>query len=461
MPKTRTGDRGGDKAQERRGDRDAGNIAETDRALFEGGCAGEAIDRAAKALGVPPETVSFTVLSAGSPGFFGIGRKKVRILADRAKSLAAAEAAGIPAAGRDAAQGFSGPAGPAGFPFQEESPAGRGQSGSTSDASGPYGGCRGGPAAGGGPEAPGPQGRYRPPGASDGGGTLPSSPEPRRPRNSPRPGSAPAGIKLSGASPPTTLPAEALSDPSFSGAGTAAPVPLLPWKSAGYSPGDFAAVPGLAFAGDTVVLPAPETLPPPGGFAALPPGPWTHAAKEFLEGILERMSFEAEVEALRLEQATLLTVRCPDSAILIGRRGVGLDALELVLSRMLERKLPEPCGEARRVVVDSEDYRARRHLGLLQKTFIIAGEALSAGRRLSIPQLSPPERHLVRAALKNLVGVAVSSTGTGALRNVTISPVLNADACSEAVWNADADGDAEGGGESDAGGYAERDGKLL
>jgi spoIIIJ-associated protein len=139
------------------------------------------------------------------------------------------------------------------------------------------------------------------------------------------------------------------------------------------------------------------------------------------------MSFEAEVDALRLEDMTLLSVRCPDSAIFIGRRGVGLDALELVIARMLERRLPEPTGEARRVVVDSEDYRARRHLGLLQKTYVMAGEALAAMRPQSIPQLSAAERHLVRAALKPVSGLRTGSAGAGALRNVTIVPTGHGD----------------------------------
>jgi spoIIIJ-associated protein len=182
-------------------------------------------------------------------------------------------------------------------------------------------------------------------------------------------------------------------------------------------------VPGLEFSRDLIVLPAPETLPPPGGFEMLPPGPWTLAAREILEEILRLMTFEAEGDAVRLAAGTLLTVRCPDSAIIIGRRGVGLDALETVLGSLLARRIPPgACEEARRVMVDAEDYRARRHLGLLQKTYVAASEALTARRPQSIPQLSAPERHLVRTALEPVAGVRTATVGAGALRNVAVIP---------------------------------------
>jgi predicted RNA-binding protein Jag len=102
---------------------------------------------------------------------------------------------------------------------------------------------------------------------------------------------------------------------------------------------------------------------------------------------------------------------------------VGLDALELLLGLMLAKAVPDSGDEARRVVVDAEDYRARRHLGLLQKTYVMAGEAMTLRRSQSIPQLSAAERHLVREAVEPLAGVRALTEGSGALRNVTIIPV--------------------------------------
>jgi spoIIIJ-associated protein len=132
------------------------------------------------------------------------------------------------------------------------------------------------------------------------------------------------------------------------------------------------------------------------------------------------MGFQADAGIRLYKDRAVLGIECPENALIIGRRGVGLDSLELLLNKIAKRD--EFRGSHLRVLVDAEDYRARRHVGIIQKTFVMANECLATQKLQGIPQLTARERHLARVALEQVEGVATRTLGGGALRNIQIFP---------------------------------------
>jgi spoIIIJ-associated protein len=81
---------------------------------------------------------------------------------------------------------------------------------------------------------------------------------------------------------------------------------------------------------------------------------------EFLEGIIEKMGYSAEITLTSREDNKLhLDIHSPDTNILIGKRGKNLDALQLLANVYLGKILDEGKGNTK-IVLDAENYRWRR-----------------------------------------------------------------------------------------------------
>ena len=79
------------------------------------------------------------------------------------------------------------------------------------------------------------------------------------------------------------------------------------------------------------------------------------AAREVLGQMIEKMGFAASVEANLEGEDVHLNIRGESLGFLIGRRGETLDALEYLVSRIVNR----PLKERIRVHLDADGYRER------------------------------------------------------------------------------------------------------
>ncbi len=115
----------------------------------------------------------------------------------------------------------------------------------------------------------------------------------------------------------------------------------------------------------------------------------------------------------------ILDVNGGDLAVLIGRHGRTLDALQMVTSSLMssELKFHYP------VVVDVEGYKNRRK----QKLRSIALSAASRAKRqhgsISLPPMNAYERRLVHLALVDDSGVTTHSEGEDPTRHVVVTPL--------------------------------------
>ncbi len=144
-------------------------------------------------------------------------------------------------------------------------------------------------------------------------------------------------------------------------------------------------------------------------------------AVSLLEQMIQKMNIEAKVTATQTEDAGLcLTVESPDSAILIGRKGRNLAAMQYLINRMVHTAdQPE---DSDRIVIDIEGYIERRRTSLEEMARDMAARVRESGRKLRLRPLSPQERRIIHMTLQDDPDVKTYSVGEAAERTVIIAP---------------------------------------
>ncbi|MBI1320500.1 MAG: KH domain-containing protein [Candidatus Hydrogenedens sp.] len=143
-------------------------------------------------------------------------------------------------------------------------------------------------------------------------------------------------------------------------------------------------------------------------------------AASMLQEVINGMGITAEVKFVRTEDgAARLDVSSEDGAILIGRKGSTLNALQYLINRMI----PAEDGESlERLMVDVEGYLDRRRESLQELALSLADKAKKGGRNMKLKPMSPQERRIVHLALQDDPDVRTFSQGESLFRAVVISP---------------------------------------
>ena len=117
----------------------------------------------------------------------------------------------------------------------------------------------------------------------------------------------------------------------------------------------------------------------------------------------------------------ILDVNGGDLAVLIGRHGKTLDALQMVLSSLVSNKLKFHYP----VSVDIEGYKTRRKNKIQQMARQAADRARKQGGRVTLAPMNAFERRLVHLALVSYDDVTTHSEGEEPNRRVVITMVRN------------------------------------
>ncbi len=142
-------------------------------------------------------------------------------------------------------------------------------------------------------------------------------------------------------------------------------------------------------------------------------------AKELTVGLLERMGVRTEVEGYLREGALHLEIRGDQESVLIGKHGRTLEALQMLITRMVNKKLKS----AIRITLDIDDYRKRRADSMAQMAHRLAEKAKSAGRPQTAGPLNAHDRRVIHLALKEDPLIKTESLGEGDLKKIKIIPV--------------------------------------
>lgn len=144
-------------------------------------------------------------------------------------------------------------------------------------------------------------------------------------------------------------------------------------------------------------------------------------AHELTTELARQMGVEATISTQVDENGNIaVTIESTDDgALLIGRRGTTLDALEHIINRMTTGADP---GARVRVALDVCGYRDRRKATLVEVAMRLKEHAIANMRRVQITPLSPHERVIFQEALSGDDSVATRILGSGFYRRVLIIP---------------------------------------
>jgi spoIIIJ-associated protein len=141
-------------------------------------------------------------------------------------------------------------------------------------------------------------------------------------------------------------------------------------------------------------------------------------AKGTLEEIISFIVDGATVSTQTKSDRVRLKVAGGNSALLIGKHGRTLDALQYIVHRIVYKKQKTKV----RVTIDVEGYRDRRKDALTQLALRLGEKVKRSGRPATISPMNAYDRRTIHVALKDHSGVRTQSAGTGSLRKLVIYP---------------------------------------
>ncbi len=148
------------------------------------------------------------------------------------------------------------------------------------------------------------------------------------------------------------------------------------------------------------------------------PGDAVAVASESLKTILDLIPIEASVTTKLEDDRIVLSIEGDQSGILIGRKGRTLDALQFIVSKIVNKALDQKV----RVVIDSENYRERRRESLVEMALKIGEKAKRIKKPITTGPLNPHDRRIIHLALRDDQELDTKSRGDGVLKKVLIIP---------------------------------------
>lgn len=144
-------------------------------------------------------------------------------------------------------------------------------------------------------------------------------------------------------------------------------------------------------------------------------------AIDALQGILKHFDVgEVTIDEYEGDEGELiLDITGDDLAILIGRHGKTLDALQFIISAITTRTL----GFRYPVIVDVEGYKSRQRQKIESIAQSAAQRAVKQQRNVKLRPMTPYERRIVHIALRDNTQVETASEGEGSGRHVVVIPV--------------------------------------
>lgn len=140
---------------------------------------------------------------------------------------------------------------------------------------------------------------------------------------------------------------------------------------------------------------------------------------QFLGPILQGMKVSPTVQVIEKDNGEILVdIKGSEVGILIGRRGETLHALQYLLSLALNRQM----DEYHRVILDVENYQAKRQETLENLAHHLADKCRYKGRRVSLEPMIASERRIIHMALEGETDVETYSEGQEPFRRVVIVP---------------------------------------
>lgn len=137
----------------------------------------------------------------------------------------------------------------------------------------------------------------------------------------------------------------------------------------------------------------------------------------FLEEYFKQMGLDLKIESKYEDKILKFDISGEKAGIVIGYRGENLDALQLLVSTIVNRKKENYV----KVLLDVEGYRKKRVKTLEELAMKVAHTVISKRRSITLEPMVPFERRVIHTTLQNNPKVKTESVGMEPYRKVVIS----------------------------------------
>lgn len=141
---------------------------------------------------------------------------------------------------------------------------------------------------------------------------------------------------------------------------------------------------------------------------------------QILEGILSRLNLDLTVEEKVQPDEICYYINGEKASSVIGHRGETLDALQYIMSQIVNKD--KPFEEHIRVCVDADFYRERRKKTLTLLAKKLAKQAIATGREIELEPMNSYERRIIHSAVQEMENVTTRSDGEGKDRHIVVVP---------------------------------------
>ncbi len=139
----------------------------------------------------------------------------------------------------------------------------------------------------------------------------------------------------------------------------------------------------------------------------------TDIARDFIQSILKNTKIEADIEVSQKDNLIKIDIKGKEAASLIGRRGETLDSIQLLTGLALNKINKD---SNKRVLVDIENYRAKREESLIKYAKKVAREVMKIKKTKKLEYMNPYERRIIHSALQYEKNINTYSEGTDPYR---------------------------------------------
>ncbi len=142
----------------------------------------------------------------------------------------------------------------------------------------------------------------------------------------------------------------------------------------------------------------------------------SHEALDFLKDVTEKMGLSLNLKAKTGEAIVYVEMDGKDSGTIIGKRGQTLDAIQYLTSLVINKNSEKYI----KVVVDAENYRAKRQKTLEQLANRLAAKVIRTKKYVRLEPMNPYERKVIHATLQQNPDITTRSEGEEPYRRVVI-----------------------------------------
>ncbi|MFU0791160.1 RNA-binding cell elongation regulator Jag/EloR [Cerasibacillus sp. JNUCC 74] len=141
--------------------------------------------------------------------------------------------------------------------------------------------------------------------------------------------------------------------------------------------------------------------------------------EKYLQKMIEQMNIVATVHTSVEDNHVTYEVEGKDIAILIGKRGQTLNALQYLLHLAINKN---GGTEYLTVTLDAEGYRARRRETLEALALKMADKAIRLNKKIALDPMPAFERKIIHSVLQSNKSVTTYSDGQEPHRHIVIQP---------------------------------------